>query len=251
MDGGSKDNSVDIIKEYKDYLSYWESNRDKGQADAINRGFSISTGDILAWLNSDDMYLPGTLSYISSIFMQGNIEKDMRIVFGNCIHVNEEKIEINGSNVRENHKNLDLTLCDYIIQPSCFWTRKTFESAGQLDETLNYGFDWEWFIRASRKGAILQPVDKFLSIYRFHLEHKTRMGGEERIRELGKIYGKFHSEKMALTYLRFKAMEDKIKRIHRLLRRFRINKVVSPQKITYFIYFRGIKWKEFECIQNM
>jgi len=68
MDGGSTDGSVEIIKKYESHIYHWESRKDDGQAHAINIGFSKATGDIIAWLNSDDMYLPGTLQYVSEVF---------------------------------------------------------------------------------------------------------------------------------------------------------------------------------------
>jgi glycosyltransferase involved in cell wall biosynthesis len=251
MDGGSEDNSIEIIKKYEPYLYHWESHKDNGQADAINQGFSISTGDIMAWLNSDDMYLPGTLDYIAQIFLQEELERDLRIVFGNCLRLNEELFETCGSNVGQAHKTLDITLCDYIIQPSAFWTRKTFEAVGKLEERLTYGFDWEWFIRAKRSGVKLQPIDKFLSIYRIHADHKTKTGGEKRLQELSNIYRNFHSERMALTYLKYKGREDNIAGLNRIMRKLRIDQFVNPTKLLYHIYFAGIRWEEFENIRRM
>jgi len=150
MDGGSTDNSVEVIKKYESHLTYWVSEKDAGQADAINKGFARATGDILAWLNSDDMYLPGTLTYISS-------KLDTRapeLLFGNCFHFEQDKPKSEGSDVRRWHAQRSLLLADYVIQPSAFWTHETWNKVGPLDESLTFGFDWDWFIRAAKSGVV-------------------------------------------------------------------------------------------------
>lgn len=70
IDGGSKDNTIDIIKKYESKITYWESKKDKGQSDAINKGLAIATGDIVAWLNSDDMYTENALKRVANIFLK-------------------------------------------------------------------------------------------------------------------------------------------------------------------------------------
>ncbi len=176
MDGGSTDNSVDIIRKYESHITHWESGSDGGQADAINRGFALTTGDILAWLNSDDMYLPGTLDLISKDFSATG-KDELQIFCGNCIHLVEETGEVFGSNISHTALVSDLGLYDYLVQPSCFWTKKTSEVVGPLHERLTYAFDWEWFLRAKKKGCAFIPLDQYLSIYRIHAGHKTGSGG--------------------------------------------------------------------------
>jgi len=129
MDGGSTDGSVDIIKKYQQHLAYWVSEKDGGQAAAINAAFARATGDILCWLNSDDMYLPGTLAYIASKLDPRRPE----LLFGNCLHLIENSSISYGSDVRRSHEEMNLTLTDYIIQPSSFWTRATWQQTGALD----------------------------------------------------------------------------------------------------------------------
>lgn len=189
IDGGSTDNSIDIIKKYSNFLSYWESERDRGQSHALNKGFRRATGEILGWLNSDDMYLPGTLLYISKVIDP----KNAGIYFGDCIHFryDDEKLTCRGSNVSGKYKSLDLSLNDFIIQPSTFWTAETMKTVGFLNENLHYGFDWEWFIRAS-KCVPFYPVTKPLSLYRLNENQKTSSGGLKRQKEISEIYGKYN-----------------------------------------------------------
>ena len=123
LDGGSTDDSVAVIKKYERHLAYWVSEKDEGQAHAINKGFARATGDILAWLNSDDMYLPGALNYIASRLDVGLPE----LIFGNCFHFIQDKPSATGSDVRRWHEQRNLLLADYLIQPSTFWTRKAWE----------------------------------------------------------------------------------------------------------------------------
>lgn len=186
-DGGSSDNSVEIIKKYENQLSYWESKRDKGQSDAINKGFSRSTGDILLWLNSDDILMPNILHYIAKQYL----EKGDGIYFGNCIHFEESAtagVVTYGSNVIDREKTINLDLAAIVIQPSSFWTKNVWEANGILDENFHFGFDWEWFLRAKKKGIDFYVLNKPISIYRIHEAHKSGVGGKKRQDELFKIY---------------------------------------------------------------
>ena len=187
MDGGSTDNSVEIIKKYEKHLAYWVSEKDGGQSAAINAGFGRSTGDILGWLNSDDMYLPGALLTASKHLDTTKAG----VVFGNCIHLQENSKHIHGSDVAKQHQNIDLSVHDYIIQPSAFWTKHTWRLVGLLDAGLTYTFDWDWFLRAKHLGIDFLPVPKYLSIYRLHKAHKTGTGGGKRQTEIADIYERY------------------------------------------------------------
>ena len=206
IDGGSTDNSVEVIKKYEKHLNCWVSEKDNGQGAAINKGFARATGDIMAWLNSDDMYLPGTLHHIASKLNSISPE----IVFGNCIHIRENSPLVTGSDVQGRHTTMNLVLADYIIQPSTFWTKDLWLKTGTLDESLVFGFDWEWFIRAKKAGGIFTPEVKYLSLYRIHGEHKTGVGGERRLRELATIYGRHAGEKYEELFLRCCSHRSKI-----------------------------------------
>jgi glycosyltransferase involved in cell wall biosynthesis len=186
IDGGSTDNSIEIIKRYEQQITFWTSENDLGQSHAINKGFSQAAGAILGWLNSDDMYLPGTLDYVARQLNPSRPE----LLFGNCFHFVENTPNSWGSDVKKAHEDMELTLCDYIIQPATFWTRTAWSLTGELDETLHYGFDWDWFIRARRASVALRPDDRYLAIYRVHDAHKTTTGGDRRLQELRALYRK-------------------------------------------------------------
>lgn len=244
IDGGSTDNSLDIIHKYEGHFAYWDSKPDKGQADAINRGFTNSTGEILAWLNSDDMYVPGTLNYISKCF--GNT-LGHKIVFGNCLRFNQGTKFAFGSNVEESHQKLDISLCDYIIQPSCFWTKTVWEKIGSLNIDLVYTLDWDWFIRAKQAGVEFDAVGEFLSLYRLHAKHKSAIGGNARINEIARIYQAYHSRKIAQSYLAF-SQNPKVRFIWKLML-----KVGFPwrSKVMRLFFFPGITDEQCEGISLM
>lgn len=208
MDGGSSDGSVEIIKKYEQQLHYWVSQQDAGQAAAINAGFAIASGEILLWLNSDDMLMPNVLNEIAkTVQSQGD-----KLFIGNCIHFNELKtgqLKTWGSNIPEKNKKLDISLIDYIIQPSSFWTKNIWEKVGCLNETLHFVFDWEWFLRVEKKGFEIFSIDKCLSLYRFTEVHKSSNGGEKKLDELGLVYQKYVPEKF-----------DLFKKLRRMKRRF-------------------------------
>jgi glycosyltransferase involved in cell wall biosynthesis len=189
MDGGSTDGTVEILRKHEKRFSYWQSQPDAGQADAITQGFRRATGDILAWMNSDDVYLPGALRHAAG---QLNVARE-QLLFGNCFHFVEGAARGMTSDVILKHRRHRLDLIDYFIQPSTFWTRPLSQKIGELDTALHYAFDWDWFIRAQRAGAELLPTAKYLSAYRIHPGHKTASGGEVRYREIREIYSRYQS----------------------------------------------------------
>ncbi|MEQ8925244.1 MAG: glycosyltransferase family 2 protein [Fulvivirga sp.] len=209
MDGGSTDNSVEIIKKYEKHITYWVSKKDKGQADAINRGFERATGDILAWLNSDDYYLPGTLLKIASL-LQGRIT-DPVLVHGGCIHTHEGKLDVfarNDTNVREK-----LTYSDPFVQPTTFWTRGLWEKTGPLNKSMHYVFDWDWYLRAKQYAKFIRSEDYFC-IYRKHDEHKSGTGGVIRTNEINGLIKEYCDPEWYSIYLSINNRDKIISKIH-------------------------------------
>lgn len=196
IDGGSTDNSISVIQKYDNSISYWVSEPDNGQAAAINKGFARATGDILMWLNSDDVLMPHVLYYIANIM----IEKGDGLFFGNCIHFEEEfGLQSRGSDVVTCHNIYKIKEIDYIIQPSSFWTRNVWIRVGTLNEGMHYGFDWEWFIRAKQTGINFYPLQKTIAMYRIHEHHKTGTGGGKRQQELLAVYRQY-CERLSYLY---------------------------------------------------
>jgi glycosyltransferase involved in cell wall biosynthesis len=190
FDGGSTDGTVEILRKYDGRISYWQSKPDEGQPAAINEGLARATGDIVGWINSDDYYLPKTLATAAA-----HLDPSRPQIFaGNCIHVEEEKASLLGSEVPGRHLELDLRLADYLIQPATFWTAAAWRRTGPLDPKLHFAFDWDWFIRAQQCGVEILTTAEYLSVYRLHGRHKSGSGGERRAAELREIYRKYSGE---------------------------------------------------------
>ena len=248
VDGGSSDGSADIITKYEHRLAYSVSEPDDGQAHAINKGFSKATGDILAWLNSDDMYLPGTLAHVAATLDARRAE----LLFGNCLYFKEGSTLAFGSNVRWGHEAQDLRLVDYIIQPSSFWTREAWLRTGPLDQSLEFGLDWEWFIRATKTGVDFHPDDKVLAMYRIHAAHKTGAGGDRRWKELASIHGRYAGARYEQLFLRCCARRRLILWTRKWLQRARLARFhVAILKVAFPMLFRGFKRSEVSDIIAM
>jgi glycosyltransferase involved in cell wall biosynthesis len=181
MDGASTDNSVDIIKKYENRLAYWVSEKDNGQADAINKGFARATGEIVAWLNSDDYYLAGAISSAVKIF---EANPDVALVYGNMLAVDEHGKTFNTLNYKQ--LTLEDLLCFQIIgQPAVFMRRSVLENL-KLDSTLHFLLDHFLWIQIARRGKILR-VDQTWAAARYHAEAKNRAKAAEFGREAFRI----------------------------------------------------------------
>jgi glycosyltransferase involved in cell wall biosynthesis len=183
MDGGSTDSSVEVLQRYAPRLTHWQSAPDHGQAAAVNAGFARARGEILCWLNSDDMYLPGALARV----VEAAGEAPRRFFrYGSAIHLREQPaVEAALAPARADAEDRILYE-SIVVQPSAFWSRDVWESTGPLDESLHFAFDWDWFIRA-RANADFHRVDEVYSIYRLHVAQKTGSGGARRRAEIHEV----------------------------------------------------------------
>jgi glycosyltransferase involved in cell wall biosynthesis len=202
FDGGSTDRTVEVLKKYSAQLSFWRSERDGGQAAAINEGFQLATGDILCWLNSDDLHCANTLSTVAGLLVSC-LDQPV-VVYGGCEMFDDQTHKKTMRPPTPFSKEL-LETVDFLDQPSVFWTRKAWEVVGPLDQSLQYGFDWEWFLRAGNVCRF-DATGALLSRYRIHKTHKSRTGGKKRWIEL-------------LTVVRRHASPDVVKHYEFLVRR--------------------------------
>ena len=182
VDGASKDGSVDIIKKYSDRLAWWVSEKDKGQGDAINKGLGHARGEIIAWLNSDDYYLPHVISSAVRTFEQN---PDVVLAYGDMLAVDEHGETTNV--LRYSQLSLEDLLCFQIIgQPAVFFRRDAFEKAGGLDTSFHFMLDHHLWIRIAGQGKILH-VPEMWAAARYHPQAKNRLKAAEFGREAFRI----------------------------------------------------------------
>jgi glycosyltransferase involved in cell wall biosynthesis len=186
IDGGSSDETVSIIKEYDDLIAYWISEPDQGQSNAINKGFKKSSGEVVAWLNSDDYYLPGALEKIAQAF---NANPIAPFYFADGLRVNERGDKISkffSAIVPAFDKKAFTHGLNYILQPSTFINRNALEQVGYINENLHYGMDSDLWMRLSNLGAP-QAIQAVISASREYADTKTSSGSFKRVEELRQI----------------------------------------------------------------
>jgi glycosyltransferase involved in cell wall biosynthesis len=182
VDGASSDGSVEIIRKYADKLAWWVSEKDNGQAEAINKGFAHATGEIVAWLNSDDYYLPDAISTVVRAFEEN---PDVVLVYGNLLAVNENGETTNV--LRYGQLGLEDFFCFHIIgQPAVFFRREILARAGNLDPTYHFMLDHHLWLRIALQGQFLH-VDEILAAARYHPKAKNRAKAAEFGREAFRI----------------------------------------------------------------
>lgn len=207
IDGVSTDGTVEILKPYSALPEWkhlrWISEPDRGQSDAINKGFRMATGDIIGWLNSDDLYEPNCLSRVSDFFAQNH---DVDFVYGDYLIVDKTGAPLILK--KEIDFDWDIMLCglNYIAQPNVFFRRRVFDTLGYLDDSLHYVMDYEFWLRAASKGFRFQHIPAALAACRWHLDAKTVSGNpriEQELRSVRDRYWdkrRFQSASVQITY---------------------------------------------------
>lgn len=170
QDGGSSDGTLEVLQKWDGRLHHWASAPDGGQANAINLGFDHATGRIMAYLNSDDLLLPGSLSYVAEFF---ETHPEIDVVYGHRVLIDENDDEI-GRWILPPHDDEVLSWADYVPQETLFWRRSVWEKIGAcIDETFRFAIDWDLILRMREAGARFARLPRFLGAFRVHPQQKT------------------------------------------------------------------------------
>jgi glycosyltransferase involved in cell wall biosynthesis len=170
IDGGSTDNSVEIIKKYQQHFTYWVSEKDKGQANAINKGLQMCTGEFFNWLNSDDYLEPGALHKIAAAFAN----EQVHMVAGKVQNFSTTEEEI----IPNQNLSAKGLMCwepgVKFVQPGVWMRRELIEKCGGIDEQFHYAFDWDLYIRYLYCFPNVKELDELLLHFRLHENSKTQ-----------------------------------------------------------------------------
>lgn len=188
IDGGSTDNTMDVLKKYQSKLSFWVSEKDSGQADAINKGLKHCTGEIFNWLNSDDYLQEGALQKIAGAFE----DETVNMVAG--------KVRIFGNDSETIIQNQNLSaqglLCwekgVKFVQPGVWIRRELIDKCGGIDAEFHYSFDWDMYIRYLYHFPVVKEITDLLVHFRLHDDSKTISMAESFKEEQSRIIRKLH-----------------------------------------------------------
>lgn len=170
QDGGSSDQTRSILEHHQRRLTAWRSEPDAGQAQAINRGFAGTRGQIMAWLNADDLLLPGALSHVAAYFER---HPEVEVVYGQRVILDAQGQEI-GRWILPRHDSRVLQWADFIPQETLFWRRSLWERVGgAVDERFDFAMDWDLLLRFQAAGARFACLPRFLGAFRVHACQKT------------------------------------------------------------------------------
>jgi glycosyltransferase involved in cell wall biosynthesis len=204
QDGDSRDQTLGLLERYRAALSHVESAPDRGQADALNRGFARARGELMGYLNADDLLLPGALAYVARYFAA---HPEVDVVYGHRVLIDEEDREV-GRWVLPPHDDGMLLWRDYVPQETLFWRRRLWERTGSaLDESYQFALDWELLLRFLTAGARFVRLPRFLGAFRVHARQKTAalyesVGRDEIGRLRRRIHGRAVSEAEVARRLR-------------------------------------------------
>lgn len=216
VDGGSTDNTVSILKKYPHVR--WVSEKDAGQSNAINKGFAMATGDIIAWINSDDYYEKNVFGLIAEYFIQ---HPDCMVLYGDMtfVDINGNKLFSAEGDMISEEKLMDCPDC--VRQPSFFWRKQVIETCGNIDEHLHLVMDFDFFLRTAKKFDF-GYLDKNLSNLRIYSATKTLSLRKRQVYEMYLVYRK---NNVVLTRKRlfflFKKYIKSTRIVYRILLHFR------------------------------
>ena len=203
VDGGSSDGSVDVIKKYAGRLAWWVSEQDKGQTDAINKGFNRASGEILAWLNSDDTYNPGAVSAAVKYLTEN---PDVAMVYADCNYINEQGGVIGKFNsAQTDHRRLREGYV-HIPQQTMFFRANYWKELGPLDPSFYFAMDYDLWTRLASRAPLKYLAGQTWANFRIHTSGKTTSADDRCWPEMLRVHyrdgGGFFSLIVAKYYLR-------------------------------------------------
>lgn len=187
VDGGSTDGSVAVIEKYERWIARWVSEPDRGQTHAINKGFGGSTGEVMGWVNSDDLLLPNALAHVG---------RTMGADPGTDVVCGFRLTRLDGGQgdepyVHPRPKPGTLERDCYVAQETVYWRRKVYDVAGPLDEEYTYTMDYEYWQRILASGFEFTLIPEFMGVIRIHGSAKGSTMEDVRLMELRKVYKKY------------------------------------------------------------
>ena len=202
IDGGSTDETLDIIKNYEGNIAFWVSEPDKGQTDAINKGFARATGDILAWINSDDTYAPGAVAAAVGYLQE---HPEVGLVYGDCNFINEHGRVIGRFNATQTDGRLLRRGYVHIPQQASFFRADLWRQVGPLDPSFYFAMDYDLWTRLAARSQ-LKYVPQTWANFRLHTSGKTIVADDRCWPEMIRVHyrdgGSFFSPIVAKYYIR-------------------------------------------------
>jgi glycosyltransferase involved in cell wall biosynthesis len=170
IDGGSSDNTLEIIRKYENRINYWVSEKDRGQADAINKGFKLAHGELLGWVNSDDILLPGCLSQIANVY---NVNHGPDVIHVNFIYIDQNNRILKMINLpRQNSFFLEKGKWS-VSQPAVFYKHSRLKEIGFLNVDLRLSMDLDLWVRLNKSGIKIAHLAQYLGAFRWHADSLT------------------------------------------------------------------------------
>lgn len=207
IDGGSTDNTADIVREYENRLTFIME-QDNGQSNAINKGFKMAKGEIVAWLNSDDVYEPCCIKRVVKEFEE-NTKLGLLYGEGYIIDENSNKIRIFEHTQEFDYWKL-VNFWDYIMQPTAFFKKTYLQKVGYLDEQLHYCMDWDLWIKLAAVSEV-KYIPDLLACSREYADTKTNTGGDKRLEEIVCLLQKYSGKEKPLGIKSYRASSFYIK----------------------------------------
>jgi ADP-heptose:LPS heptosyltransferase/GT2 family glycosyltransferase len=228
QDGASRDSSPDIIGRFAARLTHWASEPDKGQADAIRKGFSriaadLGPEDVMAWFNSDDLVAPRALAFVGAYFARN---PDVDVIYGHRIIIDDADREV-GRWIMPRHETDSIEWIDYVPQETLFWRKRAWDVAGGIDPTFQFALDWDLLARFQQAGCRIERIPYFLGCFRVHSQQKT-----------SQVIHTTGADEMTRIRLRFHGAEkDDAGMIEKHAHRIRLRGVVTAR-----LQAAGIRW---------